>query len=107
MEDTPTVLVGPEGRQHHLPGHAQASHGDHRLELRARLEDGSVVLSARCPGCGRAAKRSMVAGRPPPAGAVPVADSDLQALAKGALHAFRTCIPASCAVAMAEAIMEG
>jgi hypothetical protein len=47
-----------------------------------------------------------VKGRPP-AGAVPVSDSDLQSLAKAALRTFRDAVPASCANALAEAIMEG
>ena len=100
------VLVGPEGRRHHLPDHAQAVHGDHRLELRAHLEDGSVVLSVRCPECGRTARRSMVAKGRPPAGAIPVAPSDLQSLAKAALRTFRDAVPASCRDALAESVME-
>lgn len=102
-----SVLVGPEGRQHHLPGHAQAVHGDHRLELRAALEPGSVVLSVRCPECGRRASRSMALKGRPLAGAIPVATSDLNSLTKAALRTFRTCVPASCRDALAEGIMEG
>lgn len=46
-----------------------------------------------------------VKGRPP-AGAVPVATSDLNSLAKAALRTFRDAVPASCAEALAEKIME-
>lgn len=106
MTPGPHILVGPEGRQHHLTDHAEAVHGDHRLELRATLEPNSVVLSVRCPECLRLASRSMAVKGRPPAGAVPVATSDLNSLAKAALRTFRDAVPASCAEALAEKIME-
>lgn len=107
MRERPHALVGPEGRQHHLPDNAQALHGDHRLEMRARLDGRRVILSVRCPGCLRRASRSMDVPVVGPAGAVPVADHDLQAMAKAALRAFRDAVPASCADALAGTIMEG
>lgn len=108
----PHVLVGPEGRQHHLPGHAQATP---RPSTETTASSSGQPSRAGSPSSCPSAAPGASGARPAPypsrgparPGAIPVATSDLDRMAKAALRAFRDAVPASCRDALAETIMEG
>jgi hypothetical protein len=103
------LRVGPGGLDVALP--AGPHHGDHDLgpTARAELREKSVDVRVRCPGCGRTASRGVDLAQALREGetSTTVSAHDLAALAKGAARRFRQTIPASCATALAQGIMEG